>query len=78
MGQPAIQVKEAQTEVLIADGDTIVLGGVFAGENSFSQDKVSGLHQIPLLGYLFKNSSDQLSRNELLVFITPYLVTRKK
>ncbi|MEC7986560.1 MAG: type IV pilus secretin PilQ, partial [Myxococcota bacterium] len=45
-GQPAIQIKEAQTEVLIADGDTTVIGGVFASENSMSQDKVPGLHKI--------------------------------
>ena len=75
-GQPAIQVKEANTEVLIANGDTTVIGGVFSSETAFSQDKVPGLHKIPLLGYLFKNSSDNLSRNELLVFITPHIITR--
>lgn len=75
-GQPAIQVKEANTEVLIANGDTTVIGGVFSSETAFSQDKVPGLHKIPLLGYLFKNASDTLSRNELLVFITPHIITR--
>ena len=75
-GQPAIQVKEATTEVLIANGDTTVIGGVFSSETAFSQDKVPGLHKIPLLGYLFKNASDTLSRNELLVFITPHIITR--
>ena len=67
-GQPAIQIKEAKTSVLVADGDTTVIGGVFSSETSFSQDRVPGFSRIPLLGYLFKNSSDSLSRNELLVF----------
>jgi type IV pilus assembly protein PilQ len=75
-GQPAIQVKEAKTSVLVADGDTTVIGGVFASETAFSQDRVPGFSKIPLLGYLFKNSSDTLTRNELLVFITPHIVTR--
>lgn len=73
-GQPAIQIKEVTTEVLVANGDTTVLGGVFSTEESFSQDRVPGLYKIPLLGYLFKNSTNNTTRNELLVFITPHIV----
>jgi type IV pilus assembly protein PilQ len=73
-GQPAIQIKEVTTEVLVANGDTTVLGGVFSTEESFSQGRVPGLHKIPLLGYLFKNSNENTTRNELLVFITPHIV----
>ena len=75
-GQPAIQIKEAETTLLVADGDTTVLGGVFSTEESWSQDRVPGFSKIPLLGYLFKNSSENSSRNEMLVFITPRIVTR--
>jgi type IV pilus assembly protein PilQ len=75
-GNPAIQIKEAQTELLVEDGDTTVMGGVFSTEQSFSQDTVPGLSKIPLLGYLFKNSAEATTRNELLVFITPHIVTR--
>ncbi len=75
-GQPAIQIKEVETELLVADGDTTVLGGVFSTEQSFSQDRTPGLSKIPLLGYLFKNSAEALTRNELLVFITPHIVTK--
>ena len=76
MGQPAIAVKRASTELLVDDGDTTVMGGVFSSEQSFSQDRVPGLSKIPLLGYLFKNSAEMAVRNELLVFITPHIVTR--
>ncbi len=75
-GNPAIQIKEARTELLVEDGDTTVMGGVFSTEQSYNQDRVPGLSKIPLLGYLFKNSADATTRNELLVFITPHIVTR--
>ena len=77
-GQPALQIKEAQTSVLVADGDTTVIGGVFASESASSRDTVPGLSKIPLLGYLFRNHSENLTRNEMLVFITPHIVTREK
>ncbi|MBO86655.1 MAG: hypothetical protein CL927_14975 [Deltaproteobacteria bacterium] len=76
MGNPAIQTKEVATELLVGDGDTTVMGGVFSTEHSYSQDRVPGFSKIPLIGYLFKNSAEALSRNELLVFLTPHIVTR--
>ncbi len=76
-GNPAIQIKEIKTELLIEDGETSVIGGVFATEESASQDRVPGLHAIPLLGALFRSSSRAMSRNELLVFITPQVVKVK-
>lgn len=75
-GQPAIQIKEASTEVLVANGDTTVIGGVFATEESENQSRVPGFSKIPLLGYLFKNSNRNTTRNELLVFITPHVVAQ--
>lgn len=75
-GQPAIQIKEAETELLVADGDTTVVGGVFATTESQSQHRTPGLSKIPLLGYLFKNSTHEITRNELLVFITPHIITK--
>lgn len=75
-GQPAIQIKEAQTNVLVSNGDTTVIGGVFSTETAYSQDRVPGFHKIPVLGTLFKNSADTVARNEMMVFITPHIVTR--
>ena len=73
-GNPSIQIKEISTSLLIMDGETTVIGGVFATEESGSQTRVPGLHKIPLLGLMFKNSTYAQSRNELLVFITPQVV----
>ena len=75
-GQPAISIKEAETQVLVADGDTTVIGGVYATEDSWSQSRVPFFSKIPVLGYLFKNSTTGTSRDEMLVFITPRIVTR--
>jgi len=59
----------------VADGDTAVLGGVYATEEAWAQERVPGLGSIPLLGYLFKNSNSSSKQNEMLVFITPRIVT---
>jgi len=75
-GQPAISVKQVQTELLVQSGDTTVIGGVFATDESMSKSLVPGLSRIPLLGFLFKNSTMNRKRNELLIFITPRIVTR--
>jgi type IV pilus assembly protein PilQ len=75
-GQPAISVKQVETELLVQSGDTTVIGGVFANEESMSQSRVPGLSRIPLLGLLFQNSTMNRKRNELLIFITPRIVTR--
>ena len=73
-GQPAISTKEISTRVLVPDGDTAVLGGVYATSESFTTSRVPGLGSIPIIGYLFKNSSKARSQNEMLVFITPHIV----
>jgi len=74
-GQPSIQIKEAKTQLLVADGDTTVIGGVFSTEEGVSQDRIPLLGRIPVLGALFRNSSRTLTRNEMLVFVTPHIIT---
>ncbi len=73
-GQPALQIKEAETTLIVADGDTTVIGGVFATEDTRSRGSVPFLGRIPILGLLFRNSGQVVSRNELLVFLTPRIV----
>lgn len=73
-GRPSISKKELETKVLVADGDTAVLGGVYSASEGSSQERIPGLGSIPLLGYLFKNSSSTESQTEMLVFITPRIV----
>lgn len=74
-GQPAIQIKEAKTALLVNNGETTVIGGVFATSEAESFGRIPFLSKIPLLGYLFKNSSFVSDRNELLVFITPRIIS---
>ncbi|MCP4869320.1 MAG: type IV pilus secretin PilQ [Proteobacteria bacterium] len=71
---PTIQIKEAVTTVMVADGDTTVIGGVYNYETSVNRDFVPGLGRIPVLGWLFKRTSKREDRRELLVFITPTIV----
>ena len=75
-GTPSIIIKEAQTEVLVADGDTTVIGGVFSSERADSKTMVPYLHKIPIVGLAFQNKQELLTRDELIVFITPHIVTR--
>ena len=73
-GLPTIQIKEAKTTVMVADGDTTVIGGVYSYEESLSKTFVPGLGRIPVLGWLFKTTSKRRERRELLVFITPTII----
>jgi len=73
-GVPTIDTKEAKTQVLIKDGDTLVIGGIFKTTTSKSQAAVPGLSKIPVLGWLFKQEKDIEDTSELLIFITPRIV----
>ncbi len=73
-GVPTITTKEAFTEVLVADSETTVLGGLYENAVNNSTSKVPFFADIPVLGYLFKNFSDLDTVDELLIFITPTIV----
>ncbi len=77
-GQPSISKKEAQTQVLVKDGDTTVIGGIYTRSSSLSEAAVPVLSRIPVLGWLFKKQSESDSRTELLIFITPRIVNRSQ
>jgi type IV pilus assembly protein PilQ len=70
----SIETKSVTTSVIVKDGDTIVLGGVFTKETDNSVSEVPILGKIPLLGWLFKNQTLNQPQSELLIFITPKLV----
>ena len=73
-GTPSISSNEAQTELLVNDGDTIVIGGILKSTVTSGNSGWPGLKNIPLLGWLFKQASKSTKNNELLVFITPKIV----
>ncbi|HET6344257.1 MAG TPA: type IV pilus secretin PilQ, partial [Myxococcota bacterium] len=75
-GDPTIQKKMADTEVLVRDGDTSVIGGIYTRNATESYSEIPFLSRIPLLGNLFRQHRSQDIRAELLVFITPRIINR--
>jgi len=75
-GQPAIQKKEAETQVMVRDGDTTVIGGIYVRRGSTAEAGVPWLMKIPILGFFFKTNTVTENRQELLIFITPRIVTQ--
>ncbi len=72
---PAIDTKNVQTQVLVENGGTVVLGGIFEQQERRTVTKVPFLGDLPVVGYLFKNTSTVSDRSELMIFITPRIVT---
>jgi type IV pilus assembly protein PilQ len=70
----AIDTKHVKTEVLVENGGTVVIGGIFSQDERTNITKVPLFGDIPVLGNLFRNSSKQDNKTELLVFITPRIV----
>ena len=73
-GIPTIVTETAKTTVMVNDGGTIVIGGLYKITQSTSSDGVPLLSKIPLLGSLFRNSRKAGSQNELMIFITPRII----
>jgi type IV pilus assembly protein PilQ len=73
-GVPAIDKKEAITEVLVKDGDIVVIAGIYSIEKSDNVQRVPLLGKIPILGYFFKNTTKTDDRRDLLIFISPKIV----
>ena len=71
---PTIDKKEATTEILLRDGETTVLGGIFEETRTDSTQGVPWFNRIPFLGWLFKNEGVSVNQTELLVFITPIII----
>jgi len=76
--QPALATNEAETELLVDDGDTIVIGGIVKSTITYAERGIPGLRNIGVLGWLFKSQSKDDSKNELLIFITPRIVQLKQ
>jgi type IV pilus assembly protein PilQ len=73
-GSPAIAKNQAETETLVKDGQTLVLGGIYTIVKSKRQSRVPYLHRIPVIGNAFKSNEVTDARKELLVFVTPRIV----
>jgi type IV pilus assembly protein PilQ len=73
-GTPAISKKLAKTELLLNNGETIVIGGILEVTDTVAKAQVPGLSKIPVLGWLFKQKKTIKIKKELLIFITPRIV----
>jgi type IV pilus assembly protein PilQ len=71
---PSIDTKQVTTEVLVENGGTVVIGGIYTQDERSTVNKVPVLGDLPYLGFLFKNTTKVDNRNELLIFVTPRIL----
>lgn len=72
---PSIDTRKINTMVTVKDGQTVVLGGVYEIDTSNSVNKIPFFGDLPVVGHLFKQNGSSSTKGELLIFITPYIVT---
>ncbi|MBW2712802.1 MAG: type IV pilus secretin PilQ, partial [Deltaproteobacteria bacterium] len=73
-GAPAISTNHIETEALVKDGQTLVLGGIYQVNTGDSQNRVPFLYTLPVIGNMFKNNETEKQQRELLIFISPSVV----
>lgn len=76
LGMPTISTRQIVTSVLVKNGQTIVLGGIYETKKENAQQRVPFLSQLPLLGWLFKQQAVRDNKRELLIFVTPNIITQ--
>jgi type IV pilus assembly protein PilQ len=73
-GVPPIDTKQISTQVLVENGGTVAIGGIYTQDESERVSKVPFFGDIPVLGHLFRNTSKQDNKTELLIFVTPRIL----
>jgi general secretion pathway protein D len=71
---PTITNRKAETSVVVQNGKTVVIGGIIANDGTTTQSGIPYLSKIPLLGYLFSNTSDSNTKRELIIMLTPHVI----
>ena len=71
---PSIDTRSVETQVLVNNGQTVVLGGIYETEKSEDYRKVPFLGDIPVVGYLFRSTTRVSNKSELLIFVTPKIL----
>ena len=74
LGVPPVDTRSVETSVLVDNGETVVLGGVYEREKVFNKEQVPWLGDLPVLGNLFKKTTRQDNNEELLIFVTPKIL----
>ena len=73
-GIPTVTKREAVTDMLVKDGDTVVIGGLYQRTAQSNRAGLPGLSSIPVIGWLFRHDSEIDNSNELLIFLTPRII----
>jgi len=73
-GIPALDTQSAETKVLVADGGTVVIGGIIVTQQQTSVTQVPVLGSLPVIGYLFREKAVTITSSELLFFLTPRII----
>ena len=73
-GEPSIDISQIETQALVGNGQTLVLGGIFQTEEVDGTEKVPLLGDMPFLGRLFRNDLRNIEKREILIFITPKII----
>jgi len=75
LGVPAISTRQISTNVLVENGKTIVLGGIYESNQEQAEQRIPFLGKIPLVGWLFKQQNVKANKRELLIFVTPKIIS---
>jgi general secretion pathway protein D len=75
---PSFSTREAETTVVVQDGETVIIGGIILDTIRHDRSGVPYLMDIPFLGWAFRVNTDSTSRNELLILISPYVVRSRE
>lgn len=75
LGVPPINTRSVITQVLVDNGETVVLGGIYTQSDRQQQERVPFFGDLPYLGFLFRNTSVESSKTELLIFVTPKILS---
>lgn len=73
-GVPAINTRELHTKVLVDNGETVVLGGIYQQNKNSQKDSIPFFGKLPLIGWLFRNENNSDQRSELMIFVTPKII----
>jgi type IV pilus assembly protein PilQ len=77
-GSPAIAKNQVDTETLVKDGQTLVIGGIYVVQKGTRQSRVPYLHSLPMIGALFRSDEIRENRKELLIFVTPRVIATQQ
>lgn len=74
LGVPPINTRNVSTQVLVDNGETVVLGGVYTQTANFASDRIPFFGDLPYVGFLFKRTAEDKTKSELLIFVTPKIL----